>query len=254
MNFIFTLLIIVSLSLYLLYNSEKINFLIFSKNKELSREIELRVDAEKKALNVLKERETLLAEVHHRVKNNLALISGLLNLQFDNVTNEESKIAFNKAKERIYSMALVHNQIYKSNYLDELEFSKYIKDVVAYYQSQMGSTESILIMQKTEIVFLDVNTAIPCALILNELLSNSVTHAFKNIRHGVIEIGLKKEGDMVSFWISDSGFGMTKTKLYGNSIGMNILHALIEQLDAALTFENKNGSRFLIRFPYEHVK
>ncbi|HWY37930.1 MAG TPA: histidine kinase dimerization/phosphoacceptor domain -containing protein, partial [Bacteroidia bacterium] len=121
----------------------------------------------------LKEKELLLAEIHHRVKNNLAIISALINLQVENLKDDESKAIFEETKDRIYSMALIHNQLYQNNSFAQIEFAQYINNFCSYLSKSYQTNPNVEILERTEKVFLDIKTAIPCALILNELITNA---------------------------------------------------------------------------------
>lgn len=196
----------------------------------------------------LKEKELLLAEVHHRVKNNLAIITALLNLQADNLKDEQSKRIFEETKDRIYSMALIHNQLYQNHSFARIEFAQYINNFCTYLSKTYQTDTKIDIKKNMETVQLNIKTAIPCALILNELVTNSFKHAFKEQMSGTIDIGLKQEKDLIRFWVADSGTGMDASKLRSATMGMNLVTSLVEQIDGNLEYENRNGSRFLITF------
>jgi PAS domain S-box-containing protein len=197
----------------------------------------------------LKEKELLLGEIHHRVKNNLAIISALINLQIENLKDDESKIIFEETKDRIYSMALIHNQLYQNKSFAQIEFAQYITNFCLYLSKSYQTNPNIELILKTEPVFLDIKTAIPCALILNELITNAFKHAFKNQSNGKIEIGLKREGGKINFYVSDTGTGMDSIQLHANSMGMSLITSLIDQIDGKLDYKNQNGSVFLIVFP-----
>lgn len=196
----------------------------------------------------LKEKEILLAEVHHRVKNNLAIISALINLQIDNLKDEESKIIFEETKDRIYSMALIHNQLYQNNSFAKIEFSQYISNFCSYLVKSYQTNLNIEVLEKTTPTHLEIKTAIPCALILNELITNAFKHAFKNQNGGKIEVGLKTKNEKVLFWVADSGTGMDRKMLKSVTMGMSLVTSLVEQIDGKLDYTNEGGSRFLISF------
>lgn len=196
----------------------------------------------------LKEKELLLGEIHHRVKNNLAIISALINLQIENLKDDESKIIFEETKDRIYSMALIHNQLYQNKSFAQIEFAQYINNFCLYLSKSYQTNPNIEIITKTDPVFLDIKTAIPCALILNELITNAFKHAFKNQSSGKIEIGLKKENGMVNFYVSDTGPGMDNKQLQANSMGMSLITSLIDQIDGKLEYKNEGGSTFFMTF------
>jgi len=248
LNFIFAICILISLSMYFLLNNEKINYLLIAKNEELKEENNVRKEAEKLAKMALHEREILLSEIHHRVKNNLAIISALINLQIDNLKDEESKIIFEETKDRIYSMALIHNQLYQNNSFAQIEFAQYVNNFCSYLSKSYQTNPNVEIIERTEKIFLDIKTAIPCALILNELITNSFKHAFKNQSKGQIEVGLKKENNTILFWVSDTGSGMDSKQLQSTSMGMSLVTSLVEQIDGKLDYAAKNGSCFLITF------
>jgi len=196
----------------------------------------------------LKEKELLLAEVHHRVKNNLAIISGLINLQAESLKDQQSKRIFEDTKDRIYSMAMIHNQLYQHNSFAQIEFSQYIKNFCTYLLQSYRTDSNIEIEENTEKIQLDIKTAIPCALILNELITNSFKHAFKGQDTGKIDVGFKKENGNITFWVADTGSGMDAMLLKSTTMGMNLVTSLVEQIDGKLDYENRNGSRFQITF------
>jgi len=201
-NFVFAMIILITLSIYFLLNNEKINNLLLAKNHEMAKEIAVRQTAEKFAKAALKEKELLLGEIHHRVKNNLAIISALINLQIENLKDEESKIIFEETKDRIYSMALIHNQLYQNKSFAQIEFAQYINNFCSYLVKSYQINPNIEITENTTKVFLDIKTAIPCALILNELITNAFKHAFKNQAKGKIEVGLKIIDKRIHFYVS----------------------------------------------------
>ena len=247
-NFVFAMIILITLSIYFLLNNEKINNLLLAKNHEMAKEIAVRQTAEKFAKAALKEKELLLGEIHHRVKNNLAIISALINLQIENLKDEESKIIFEETKDRIYSMALIHNQLYQNKSFAQIEFAQYINNFCSYLVKSYQINPNIEITENTTKVFLDIKTAIPCALILNELITNAFKHAFKNQAKGKIEVGLKIIDKRIHFYVSDTGAGMDSNLLQSTSMGMSLITSLIEQIDGKLEYQNQNGSTFLITF------
>jgi PAS domain S-box-containing protein len=196
----------------------------------------------------LKEKELLLAEIHHRVKNNLAIISALINLQIEDLKDEQSKKIFEETKDRIYSMSLIHNQLYQNKSFERIEFAQYVSNFCSYLSKSYCTKCIIEIVERTEKLHLDIKTAIPCALILNELVTNSFKHAFNNQVNGKIEVGLKKENGAFVFWVSDTGSGMDSAQLASNSMGMNLVTSLVEQIDGKLDYRNEKGSHFLITF------
>ncbi|MDQ3049057.1 MAG: PAS domain S-box protein, partial [Bacteroidota bacterium] len=146
-----------------------------------------RVNAKLKAS--LQEKELLLAEIHHRVKNNLAVISGLLGLQSSYIEDEKAKELFEESRDRIHTMALIHDKLYQHETFAKIDFHAYISDLVAYIKhSYSPAGTKIEFFVTCNDIFLDIKNAVPCGLILNELISNSCKHAFGNTNHGEIRI------------------------------------------------------------------
>ena len=149
--------------------------------------------------NALHEKDILLAEIHHRVKNNLAIIASLFNLQIGSTENEEAKNILLDSKNRVKSMALIHDSLYKNESLSEIDFAKYTKELINEIHSSYPSiSNSINVNTTISDVTLNVNSAIPCGLILNELLTNSYKHAFKGRDKGVIDIHFSKENNCLN--------------------------------------------------------
>ena len=217
----------------------------------LLEEVNLRNTSEELLKKSLKEREILLSEVHHRVKNNLAIISALINLQIAKLKEEgESKDFFEETKNRIYSMSLIHNLLYANNSFTKIDFIKYVNTFCINISNSYKTQTTISIEQKIEAIEIDIKIAIPLGLILNELITNSFKHAFKNSNSGTITVGLSKhKNNNILFWVADSGIGMDEKMIYTTGMGMNIIHSLVEQIDGELKYEKKNGSIFEIKFP-----
>lgn len=214
----------------------------------LEQEVSLRNKSEELLRKSLNEREVLLAEIHHRVKNNLAIISALINLQKDNLKDNASKQMFDETRNRIYAMSLIHNLLYQNNSFAKIDFSEYVKKFCENLTSSFDIKTNISFEQKIENVSMDLKVAVPLGLILNELVTNSIKHAFKNQDHGKITIGLMwLNDDQYKFWVSDSGVGIEDAALVsGNSMGMGIVTSLVEQIEGTLSYERNNGSTFTI--------
>lgn len=198
----------------------------------------------------LAEKEVLLKEVHHRVKNNFQIIVSLLALQAEQLQSEEAISNLEDARSRITAMALIHEKLYKTDDLSRIDFGDYLKvmsDEV--YQSHCNAPERITLSTRVETSFLPVNKAIPCGLAVNELLINAFKHAFPGDRTGVIDLTLENEGDGIRIEVSDDGVGLpvdldpTMVK----SLGMTIVHMLINmQLKGNITFHSESGTRAVI--------
>jgi two-component sensor histidine kinase/ligand-binding sensor domain-containing protein len=202
----------------------------------------------------LKEREVLIQEVHHRTKNNLAVISGLLELQKSKIKDESSKHSLLQAQNRIQSIALIHEKLYKNETLSNINFKNYVHDLVEVIKGSYNyKDKDIQINLDIEDTIITIDQGIPCGLILNELVSNSYEHAFVGLEKGEIDISFKLSGEYVNYLIRDNGIGYPKDKPLqpNDSLGMTLVHTLTAQLDGKLEYLNSVGSTFLIKFKIE---
>lgn len=212
-----------------------------------------RKQAENKLKNSLKEKELLLKEVHHRVKNNMAVISSLLNLQAEKFKDPPVLNAFRDSRHRIRSMALVHEKLYQAKDLSKIEFSQYIKELsrqISRSNEFQGARISIKV--KADNIKLGIDVAIPCGLIINELLTNAFKYAFPNNQRGEIRIYMQlKENKFYELMVKDNGVGLPahidvqKT----TSFGLNLVCLLTQQLEGKVEVHRKKGTRFIISFP-----
>jgi two-component sensor histidine kinase len=200
----------------------------------------------------LYEKEVLLKEIHHRVKNNMQVISSLLNLQSRHLTDKAAIEMFRESQHRIRSMALVHEKLYQSKDLSRIDFSKYIESLIIFlFHSYQVNSD--LVRMKTEVgdVLLGINSAIPCGLIINELVMNAVKHAFPGGRKGEILVSLKPSGDdRFTLAVSDDGVGFPAGLDFHKTetLGMQLVTMLVDQLDGTISLERKPGTRFEIVF------
>ena len=203
--------------------------------------------------NSLKEKETLLKEIHHRVKNNLQIISSILNLQSENVSDSEALSLFYDSQNRINSMALIHERLYRSSEFEYVDFSTYIEDLTNYLiNSHHTELSNIRVNLDIEKINLNIDTAVPCGLIVNELMINSVKHAFPNNSDGKIEIKLSENNNGKNYHlsISDNGIGI-KDNIdisKSNTLGLQLVYNLAQQLDGDLLIDNSNGTKFDLYF------
>ena len=218
----------------------------------LQAEVIERKNAENKIAASLMEKEVLLREIHHRVKNNLQIISSLLYLQAKNVDQSTALDAFKESHNRIKSMALVHEKLYRSKNLAGIEISDYIHNLTSYlFQSYGVSADRIERKIFIENIQLGIDTAIPCGLIVNELVSNSLKHAFKEGQKGEIRIELRTIGEgMYRMVIADNGVGMdTSLDLEKRqTLGLQLVNALVKQIDGKIKVESGPGTRYEIEF------
>ncbi|RJR18149.1 MAG: PAS domain S-box protein [Nitrospiraceae bacterium] len=199
----------------------------------------------------LKEKEVLLQEIHHRVKNNMTVISSLLKLQADKVTDEYYKELFNESTNRIKTMALIHEKLYRSEDLASIVFSDYLRDMM---DNIMCSYEirahKVRLNKELDRITLALDTAIPCGLIVNELLSNSLKYAFPDSMSGEIRVTLRKNNDKVELTVGDNGVGLPPDLDFRNprSLGLNIVNALVGQIRGNIELHREQGTEFLITF------
>lgn len=206
--------------------------------------------AEKELKKSLNEKNILLQEIHHRVKNNMQIVSSLLSLQSNYITNKETLDYLKESRDRIKTMSLVHEKLYKSNNLAEIDIGDYIKSLLTEIQSSYSLKTSIELEINTEDIFLDIDTAIPCGLIINELISNIFKHAFKGRKDGLIKLNFSKKMDQYEIIIQDNGIGLPLDIDLNNSntLGLKLVNALVKQLYGTVEINRNNGTRFTINF------
>ena len=210
-----------------------------------------KLQADELIRTTLKERETLLKEIHHRVKNNMQVISSLLSLQAAQATEPETIDMFSESQRRIRSMALIHEKLYRSGSLAEIDFGDYVESLVGellrMYNVPVGA---ITITTDIENVQLGVDTAIPCALIINELVSNSLKYAFPDGRTGGVTVALKRENEAYTLTVADDGVGFPADVDFRatDSLGMQLVVTLVNQLEGTIDLSRENGTAFVISF------
>lgn len=198
--------------------------------------------------NMLKEKEILLSEVFHRVKNNLNVVTSLLNLKKNSSNNLEVKEALEECRSRVFSMALVHQKIYSSDSVG-LDFKQYIENLVYDIGNSLGNKEEVQIQLNAKDVILNLNSAIPCGLIINEVITNAYKYARKGEEILKIDIHLVLENELITLTIQDNGPGVSKNILESkNTLGFELIQSLTEQLNGTSSFENRNGFRYQLTF------
>jgi len=221
-------------------------------NIVLQKEILERKITEEKLNNSLYEKEILLKEVHHRVKNNLQIISSILNLQTSFIDSPEVIEMVHESQNRIKSMALVHENLYKNKDISKIDFKEYVKNLVGnLYRSYGIDSTKISLSLDIEQVYLSLDIGIPCGLILNELITNSIKYAFKGIEKGKIFVHLQTiSSNKYSLIIADNGIGMKKNiNIHNtNTLGLQLVITLVEQIEGEIKVESKNGTKFTITF------
>ncbi len=206
---------------------------------------------EDKVNKSLKEKDVLLQEIHHRVKNNLQIVSSLLSLQSRYIEETESVEIFRDSQSRIKSMALVHEKLYQSGDLTRIDLAEYVPDLVSdLFRSYCVNYNQVQFKVNSENISLDINTAIPCGLIINELVTNSIKHAFQGIIEGEIIIELKYEDDCLKMKVQDNGVGFPEEVNLNNikTLGLQLVISLTKQLDGSIELITEGGTCFNIRF------
>ncbi len=208
-------------------------------------------EGEQELRSSLREKEILLKEVHHRVKNNLQVISSILNLQSSYVSDESTKTILKESQNRIKSMSFIHENLYQTDKFSSLDFSEYIfnlsNNLVHSYQIFDNLVE---IKYNMDQVNLSLDQAIPCGLIVNELVSNALKYAFPDRTKGELLIQLKKRKNKIELVIGDNGIGLPKDLDIKNTdtLGLQLVLTLVDQLDAVVDVQREDGTKYLITF------
>lgn len=210
-----------------------------------------RKETDEKIRESLKEKVVLLKEIHHRVKNNLQIILSLLNLQMRRLDDTESLAILRNSKDRIHSMSLVHEKLYQSENLASIGFRSYIQTLTNNLIRSYSTEDRIQVKYEVEDVQLGIETAVPCALIINEIFTNALKHAFPESRAGNVSINLQREEKKnLRLIIADDGVGLPRDFVHdgSKSLGMRLVHILVEQLHGEFEIKNNNGTQCVILF------
>ncbi len=225
---------------YGLVAAQMLSLTIESHNKQkVKQELEM----------ALVEKNILLQEVNHRVKNNLSIVASLMNLQSEKSNDDYHKQLFIECRNRLDSIATVHELIYKAKSYSHINFKEYLNQIIDHISDSYNSIKHIKIIKGITEMDVDISAAIPLALIVNELITNAYKHAFTNKKEGTIEVSLLENNKQVFLIIKDNGHGFDKTIVPKNSIGMDILGGLIEQINGTCNLtSNEKGTQFKISF------
>lgn len=198
----------------------------------------------------LKEKEVLLKEIHHRVKNNLQVISSILNLQSSFVTDENTLGILQESRSRIRSMAIIHENLYRTEDFSSIKFASYIENLTQNLIASYSFNREVKLELNMMEIDLVLDQAIPCGLLINELITNSLKYAWKEGENGVININLKEENRIVELEISDNGIGLPTEfeSMKSDTLGLQLVITLAEQLDAELKVDVREGTKYLIKF------
>jgi PAS domain S-box-containing protein len=223
----------------------------------ITQDITERKKSEEIIENSLKEKTTLLSEIHHRVKNNLAIVSGLLQLQKNEVKDEKVTAAFEQSINRIISIAMVHELMYKSPELSSINIHTYLDMLVPAISAAMNDqNRNIEFVIEIDEYKLNINQAIPIGLLLNELITNSFKYAFQDQEEGIIKISLNTKGEIVTVLYEDngSGFGDDSNFDKPKNLGLNLIHTQLQQLEATYTVDTTDKFKLEFTFKSEAIE
>ena len=217
----------------------------------VARDITGRKAAEEEVKRSLKEKEVLISEIHHRVKNNMQIISSLLSLQSSYIVDDEAVTVLKESQNRVKAMAMIYEKLYQSNDLARINFSDYVQKLVnGLFYSHDVNEDQIKPVVKIEDIMLNIETAVPCGLIISELVSNSLKHAFPEGRRGKICVSLKAHSDEYELRVSDDGIGSLEKINFKNksTLGLKLVYTLINQIEGKVALERGQGTEFKIIF------
>jgi two-component sensor histidine kinase len=200
----------------------------------------------------LHEKEVLLKEIHHRVKNNLQVICSLVGLQADSSQDETVRAVLSDVTDRVRSMALVHEKLYQSSDLSQIDFAEYARGLLGYLWRAHGNAAAVVrLTLDLELVALPIDTAVPCGLILNELAGNALKHAFPGRSEGEVTVSLRESVDgRICLCVDDNGVGLPAGLDWrqAQSLGLHLVQLLSRQLDAEVEYSGGEGTRFALVF------
>ena len=221
-------------------------------NEELSLEIEERQKTEVQLRASIKEKEILIREVYHRVKNNLQIIASLLDMTKRRAQHSETVDMLSEAHAKLYTMSLIHTQLYQSDRVDQINMGRNLRELVEHLEQLYGQSRNVTADIDTESFYLSVTQAVPCALALNEIISNALKYAYPGQKEGKIEISQKISKDnRVVIKVKDHGGGIPDTIdiEQTDTLGLKLVRNLIiRQLNGNLQIRNRNGAEVLIEF------
>lgn len=243
------IIVLVVVAVVALYNYE-LRKQVKSRTKDLQTELTQKEKAETKLKRTLKEREVLLSEIHHRVKNNLAIISGLLEIELMNRGDEKTMNILSSSIMRIRSVAMIHENFYKTANFENIPFHAFLVELLAAIEQKYGSGKNVQLKKEIDEIHLNINMAIPTALVINELVTNAYKFAFPRKKKGVINVRLSYSGDVVTVSVSDNGIGMPENFDFEDpaSIGFMLVNVLSQQLKAQSKVRKSPGAGFTFTY------
>ena len=191
--------------------------------------------------------ELLIKEVHHRVKNNLQIISSLMSLQSNSVTDENVLEVLNQSKARVHAIAMIHQKLYQNDTLGQVDFKSYLDEILT---TQHLINNNLQYYLDSEVVLLHLDIAVPLGIVVSELFTNALKHAYHNIENPTLNVSLKSQNKEFELLIKDNGVGFKEDFHLENqsTLGMEIITTLIDQIDGDLFIYNDNGACFKINF------
>ncbi|MCP4297391.1 MAG: hypothetical protein GY786_17460 [Proteobacteria bacterium] len=224
-----------------------------SRNQQLREEIKQRIEIENRLTRSLEEKEVLMQEIHHRVKNNMQIVSSLLELQLEYGQKADVVEMTKNSQRRIYAMSTIHERLYQTTDMVSINFHEFIQDLAEELLLSYGmELQHINLEIEAEDVLLNVNQAIPCGLIINELISNAIKHAFPEITGAKITVGFKPDSNSgFQLIVKDNGIGMKEVVDMDkpNSMGLKIVSILTRQLKGSINVDVHSGTEFVIQIP-----
>ncbi len=207
-------------------------------------------EAKDKIKASLNEKELLLRELHHRVKNNLQIILSLINLQSNGIKDQQDLEIFRESQSRVKSLAIIHEKLYQSADFASINFEEYIQSLVSYLLSYYSTISITVDIDVEKDLILNMDTAVPCGLIINELVTNSIKFAFPGVKTGKIYIKLHYEYGSLILIIGDDGIGLPDGMDFESSekLGLQLVKTLTDQLEGTIQYNGENGAEFRIKF------
>jgi two-component sensor histidine kinase/PAS domain-containing protein len=219
----------------------------------MQQEVVTRQRAEEEIKLSLREKEVLLKEIHHRVKNNLQIITSLLNLQSSQLKDPDAMTVFRESQSRVRSMALIHEKLYQSKDLAHIDFDGYVRDLMVYlFRSYAANPDQIRTHIATNDMYLTIDTAIPCGLIISELVTNTIKYAFPEGKRGELHVALGPADDgHLALLVKDNGVGFPEGFDWrsSDSLGLQLVNTLSSQLHGTIEVDGRGGTSFRITFP-----
>lgn len=219
-------------------------------NKKDEALVNANVELERQNIEILEQRnhlQILLKEIHHRVKNNLQIISSLMSLQAGNEDDERLSLFLNESKRRVEAIALIHEKLYQDDKVNRVDFNTYLEDLL---NSQKVINPRVQCILNSKDVTLSLDTAVPLGLIISEMFANSIKHAFPNIEDPTLSVELLDSNEGFELIVQDNGIGLPKDFNLNtpSSLGFEIINALTSQINGSMKYSNENGAKFHIYF------